>query len=130
MVFSSSLYYHFVYHYASFNSINKHNINLDVYWRHAPTSGSEELMDPEIPEGWQAFTAALPPNLYAKLAKRAEAEEVDILTEAAYLLTAALDSIPPVSKVEVPEISEERDRALQELLRAASREAATKPTSS
>ncbi|WP_309707614.1 hypothetical protein [Armatimonas sp.] len=36
-----------------------------------------ELVKPDdIPEGWKSFTAALPPNLYDKLLRRAEALEV------------------------------------------------------
>lgn len=45
-----------------------------------------------LPEGWQTFTAALSPKLYAKLLARAQAEGADVLTEAAYLLAYALDN--------------------------------------
>lgn len=75
-------------------------------------------MPDELPEGWQTFTAALPPNLYAKLQARAEAEGVDVLTEAAYLLSYALDNAPSPS-FDDPPVEEMRDR--NSILRTISR---------
>lgn len=83
----------------------------------------------EIPEGWQTFTVALPPNLYAKLRQRAEAENSDLLMESAYLLTAALDMIPPLSETQVPELSGEKAKALQQRLMALAQEVGARTSS-
>lgn len=72
----------------------------------------------ELPEGWQTFTAALPPKLFAKLLARAESEGVDVLTETAYLLAYALDNAPRPSEAHLEPLSEpERAEALQVRMR-------------
>jgi hypothetical protein len=71
-----------------------------------------------IPDTWRAFTAALPPNLYAKLKAHAEAEGVDVLTEAAYLLAYGLDNAPRPSEATLEPLTDsERDEALQVRMR-------------
>lgn len=71
-----------------------------------------------LPEGWHAFTAALPPKLYAKLLSRVEAEESDLVTEAAYLLAYALDNAPRPSEAHLEPLTEaERAEVLQVRMR-------------
>ena len=75
-------------------------------------------MSEDLPEGWQSFTATLPPNLYAKLQARAEAEGASLELEAAYLLTYALDNAPRPSEATLEPLTDaERAEALQVRMR-------------
>jgi len=80
----------------------------------------------DIPDGWTNFTAALPPNLYARLVARAEREGAGVLIESAYLLAYALDKAPRPSESWIEETGQKQIEALESRI-SAERAAALRP---